>query len=105
VRWGASLHELITIDLAGALGNYLNIDSARRIGPMEAEPSIIKAAGNTSLHEVKMSLLNPSQRQNWTAGVRVRISTFRWRQMRVLKKSSSIAWRLPDQLEDESRVS
>jgi uncharacterized 2Fe-2S/4Fe-4S cluster protein (DUF4445 family) len=71
-RWGASPHSLHTVYLAGAFGNYLNLQSARRIGLLEADATRIRPAGNTSLRGVKMTMLRPSQRQQWMAEVRAR---------------------------------
>ncbi len=50
----SSLHA---IHLAGAFGNYVQIDSALRIGLLEAPHAIIHAAGNTALRGAKMLLL------------------------------------------------
>jgi uncharacterized 2Fe-2S/4Fe-4S cluster protein (DUF4445 family) len=71
-QWGARLGDLQAIYLAGAFGNYLNLESARRIGLIEAASSRVKPAGNTSLRGVKMALLRPSQRESWIAGIRSR---------------------------------
>jgi uncharacterized 2Fe-2S/4Fe-4S cluster protein (DUF4445 family) len=71
-RWGARAGDLRKIHLAGAFGNYINIESARRIGLLEAESSRIVPAGNTSLRGVKMALLAPSRRDRWIAGIRSR---------------------------------
>jgi uncharacterized 2Fe-2S/4Fe-4S cluster protein (DUF4445 family) len=48
---------LRAIHLAGAFGNYVQIESARRIGLLEAPHAIIHAAGNTALRGAKMLLL------------------------------------------------
>ena len=69
-RWGAGIQDLQTVYLAGAFGNYLNIDSARRIGLIEAGLSLVEPAGNTSLRGVKMALLRPSLSSEWIAGAR-----------------------------------
>jgi len=71
-RWGARVEDIRKIHLAGAFGNYVNIESARRIGLLEAEPSCIFPAGNTSLRGVKMALLAPSRRDAWIGGIHVR---------------------------------
>lgn len=49
--------DLRSIYLAGAFGNYIQIDSAIRIGLIEAPKPIIQAAGNTALRGAKMLLL------------------------------------------------
>ena len=62
-RFGAGVHNLKTIHLAGAFGNYVQIESAIGIGLIQAPGSIVKAAGNTALRGAKMMLLastNPS---------------------------------------------
>lgn len=45
------------VHLAGAFGNYVQIESALRIGLLDAEPHIVRAAGNTALRGAKMLLL------------------------------------------------
>ena len=64
--------SLSAIHLAGAFGNYMNVESARRIGMLKTEPSRILPAGNTSLHGVKMLLLAPSRRDAIIAAIRAR---------------------------------
>jgi uncharacterized 2Fe-2S/4Fe-4S cluster protein (DUF4445 family) len=49
--------SLRSIYLAGAFGNYVQIDSAIRIGLLEFPHSLIHAAGNTALRGAKMLLL------------------------------------------------
>lgn len=56
-RLGADVGALRAIHLAGAFGNYVQIESARRIGLLEAPHVIIHAAGNTALRGAKMLLL------------------------------------------------
>jgi uncharacterized 2Fe-2S/4Fe-4S cluster protein (DUF4445 family) len=56
-RLGAQVSSLHAIDLAGAFGNYVQIESALRIGLLEAPHAIIHAAGNTALRGAKMLLL------------------------------------------------
>ena len=46
-----------SIHLAGAFGNYVQIDSAIRIGLLEFPHNLIHAAGNTALRGAKMLLL------------------------------------------------
>ncbi|MGD0479201.1 MAG: ASKHA domain-containing protein [Terracidiphilus sp.] len=52
---------LHAIHLAGAFGNYVQIESALRIGLLEAPHAIIHAAGNTALRGAKMLLLADSE--------------------------------------------
>ena len=49
--------DLHSIHLAGAFGNYVQIESALRIGLLEAPHTLIHAAGNTALRGAKMLLL------------------------------------------------
>ena len=56
-RIGSSSRDLASIYLAGAFGNYVQIDSAIRIGLLEFPHSLIHAAGNTALRGAKMLLL------------------------------------------------
>lgn len=56
-RLGAEAQELKSIYLAGAFGNYVQIESAVRIGLIEAPRELIHAAGNTALRGAKMMLL------------------------------------------------
>ncbi len=56
-RLGASARDLRSIHLAGAFGNYLRIESAARIGLIEAPIELIQSAGNTALRGAKMMLL------------------------------------------------
>jgi uncharacterized 2Fe-2S/4Fe-4S cluster protein (DUF4445 family) len=48
--------------LAGAFGNYIRAESARRIGLVPAWAGDVKAAGNTALRGTRMLLLSPSRR-------------------------------------------
>jgi uncharacterized 2Fe-2S/4Fe-4S cluster protein (DUF4445 family) len=54
---GASVDRLRGIYLAGAFGNYVQIDSATAIGLLAAPKHIIHAAGNTALRGAKMLLM------------------------------------------------
>ncbi len=71
-RWGATLRDIETVYLAGAFGNYVQIESARRIGLLEIDTARVVPVGNASLHGVKMALLNPSRCEGWIAGIRAR---------------------------------
>jgi len=55
-HWGASMADIQTLCLAGAFGNYLEAESARRIGLLECPPEIIANAGNTALRGAKQIL-------------------------------------------------
>ena len=69
---GLASQSLTAIHLAGAFGNYMNVESARRIGLLKADPSLILPAGNASLRGVKMALLAPSRRGSTIAAIRAR---------------------------------
>jgi len=56
-RLGAQAIDLKSIYLAGAFGNYVQIESALRIGLIESPRELIHAAGNTALRGAKMMLL------------------------------------------------
>jgi uncharacterized 2Fe-2S/4Fe-4S cluster protein (DUF4445 family) len=56
-RIEASIASLHAIHLAGAFGNYVQIESAIRIGLIEAPHALIHAAGNTALRGAKLLLL------------------------------------------------
>lgn len=55
-QWGASLGDLTRIHLAGAFGNYINRQSARRIGLIPFGPERVVPAGNTALLGAKLAL-------------------------------------------------
>jgi uncharacterized 2Fe-2S/4Fe-4S cluster protein (DUF4445 family) len=55
-RLGAQVSDLKSIHLAGAFGNYVQIESAIRIGLMDAPRELVHAAGNTALRGAKMLL-------------------------------------------------
>jgi uncharacterized 2Fe-2S/4Fe-4S cluster protein (DUF4445 family) len=59
-QWGAGYPRLL---LAGAFGNYIGAESARRIGLIPAGASDVKPAGNTALRGTRMLLLTPSRRE------------------------------------------
>jgi uncharacterized 2Fe-2S/4Fe-4S cluster protein (DUF4445 family) len=56
-RLGANAGDLKSIDLAGAFGNYVRIESAIRIGLIDAPQELVRAAGNTALRGAKMLLM------------------------------------------------
>jgi len=62
-RLGADVSSLHAIYLAGAFGNYVQIESALRIGLLEAPHALIHAAGNTALRGAKMFLLTDHEPQ------------------------------------------
>jgi uncharacterized 2Fe-2S/4Fe-4S cluster protein (DUF4445 family) len=60
-RMGAQARDLKSIYLAGAFGNYVQIDSAIRIGLLDAPRELIHAAGNTALRGAKILLLSSQE--------------------------------------------
>lgn len=53
---GASVGEVTQVFLAGAFGNYISQENARRIGLFEFPPAVMLAAGNTALLGAKLAL-------------------------------------------------
>ena len=60
-RWGAEFNDLTCLYLAGAFGNYINRESARRIGLLNFPLELIKPAGNTALLGAKLALFNSQE--------------------------------------------
>ncbi len=60
-RLGTNADHLKSIYLAGAFGNYMQIESAIGIGLIEAPKQRIRAAGNTALHGAKILLLSDGE--------------------------------------------
>lgn len=60
-RLNANVSDLKCIYLAGAFGNYLQIESAIRIGLFEVPQAMVRAAGNTALRGAKMMLLSKEE--------------------------------------------
>ncbi|MBN2506180.1 MAG: DUF4445 domain-containing protein [Verrucomicrobia bacterium] len=61
--YGAPLDELRRIYLAGAFGNYINLQSAARIGLLPFSSERVVAAGNTALLGAKLALFNLPETQ------------------------------------------
>jgi uncharacterized 2Fe-2S/4Fe-4S cluster protein (DUF4445 family) len=59
-RWGASYDDVTSVTLAGAFGNYVNRESARRVGLLDFPLNKIEAAGNTALLGAKIVLCTPN---------------------------------------------
>ncbi len=57
----ADYRSLKSIYLAGAFGNYVRIESAIRIGLIEAPRALVRVAGNTALRGAKMLLLSTEE--------------------------------------------
>jgi uncharacterized 2Fe-2S/4Fe-4S cluster protein (DUF4445 family) len=60
-RVGAQACDLRSVYLAGAFGNYVQVQSAIDIGLLDAPQEIIHAAGNTALRGAKMLLLSAEE--------------------------------------------
>jgi uncharacterized 2Fe-2S/4Fe-4S cluster protein (DUF4445 family) len=58
-NWGASMEDISRVYLAGAFGNYINRQSARRIGLLGWPLEKVEAAGNTALLGAKLALFQP----------------------------------------------
>jgi uncharacterized 2Fe-2S/4Fe-4S cluster protein (DUF4445 family) len=56
---GASVGDIAKIYLAGAFGNYVNRDSAHRIGLLLMPSDRVQPAGNTALLGAKLGLFDP----------------------------------------------
>jgi uncharacterized 2Fe-2S/4Fe-4S cluster protein (DUF4445 family) len=57
-RLGASRADVSRMHVAGAFGNYLDQESARRIGLIEIPSEVIEPAGNTALLGAKLALFD-----------------------------------------------
>ncbi len=57
-QWGATSADLARVHLAGAFGNYINWDSARRIGLLDVPTEKVHPAGNTALLGAKLALFH-----------------------------------------------
>jgi len=60
-QWGAAPEQLDCIYLAGAFGNYINYNSARRIGLLKFPAHKVRPAGNTALLGAKLALFDAPQ--------------------------------------------
>ncbi len=72
-RWGVELGGIQRLSLAGAFGNYINRDSARRIGLLPLDSERIVPAGNTALLGAKMALFAADDSALDFADLRARI--------------------------------
>jgi len=55
-RMGTTTKDLECVYLAGAFGNYINRESARRIGLLDFDPRKVRPVGNTALLGAKLAL-------------------------------------------------
>ena len=65
-RLGLAPGELETVFLAGAFGNYINVESARTIGLIEVDSARVLPVGNTALRGTRTIGLTPSRRRFYT---------------------------------------
>ncbi|MHB9008226.1 MAG: ASKHA domain-containing protein [Limisphaerales bacterium] len=72
-QWGARLEDLTRVHLAGAFGNYINRQSARRIGLLPFGPERTEPAGNTALLGAKLALGSTEGTDLTFAALRTRI--------------------------------
>lgn len=59
--WPATRADVKVLHLAGAFGNYISQNSARRIGLLNFSPGQISAAGNTALLGAKLALFSANE--------------------------------------------
>lgn len=64
---GLQAGELGTVYLAGAFGNYVDLDSARRIGLFGDHLERVSPAGNTALLGAKMSLFSQGENGDYAS--------------------------------------
>lgn len=72
-QWKARPEQVQKVYLAGAFGNYINLESARQIGLIPFSPNQVQSAGNTALLGAKMALFDSNPRIDYTAPLRQRI--------------------------------
>lgn len=70
---GATTEELAQVSLAGAFGNYIDRNSARRIGLLEFPVDLVQPAGNTALLGAKMALFASTDEERAYTGLRGRM--------------------------------
>lgn len=63
-QWGASVDHVHKVFLAGAFGNYINRESAHRIGLIPFPVDRVLSAGNTALLGAKIALLSETSRKH-----------------------------------------
>ena len=73
-RWGASENELSCLYLAGAFGNYISRQSARRIGLLDFPEEKVEPVGNSALLGAKMALFADSNEHKALRGLTTHFS-------------------------------
>lgn len=63
-EWGAQPAEVKVLYLAGAFGNYVDKNSARRIGLVDFSPEIVQPVGNTALRGAKLALFESESEED-----------------------------------------
>jgi uncharacterized 2Fe-2S/4Fe-4S cluster protein (DUF4445 family) len=72
-QWGIQSNELAGLYIAGAFGNYINLDSARRIGLIDFGADKVKVVGNTALLGAKMALFADGDGHQQNESIRRRV--------------------------------
>ena len=72
-RVGGDRRRLARVNLAGAFGNYVNRDSARRIGLLDYSDDTLEPVGNTALLGAKLALFAPQREAHEIAELSTRI--------------------------------
>lgn len=72
-HWGATPDAVAHVHLAGAFGNYIDSNSARRIGMIEFPHSEVEPAGNTALLGAKLALFQREAKAREFRQLRARI--------------------------------
>lgn len=75
-KWGTAPEDLTHLCLAGAFGNYINRQSAQRIGLIDFPGEKVKAAGNTALLGAKIALFSIDGENGSYRDLRRRIEHF-----------------------------
>ena len=73
-QFGVDACKEAPVYLAGAFGNYVNRNSARRIGLLDAPLGKIRAAGNTALLGAKLALFTDDLEDEDFRGIRDRVA-------------------------------
>jgi uncharacterized 2Fe-2S/4Fe-4S cluster protein (DUF4445 family) len=71
-RWGAGFEDVHRLYLAGAFGNYVDRNSARKIGLLQMPLERVSPAGNTALLGAKMALFSDDHETEGYAAIRER---------------------------------
>lgn len=72
-EWGTNIDGLAALYIAGAFGNYINLNSARRIGLIGVPDGRVHVVGNTALLGAKIALFSTDDGPDDYADLRRRI--------------------------------